>query len=183
VAGDVTTCPFPDHAFRAFGSIPFGLTTLILRRLLDDPDRPLVRADLLVQYEAARKRASVWPTTLTSLGWLPWWRLSLARHIPRLAFDPPPSVDAGLISITRRDPPLLDPPARASFVRMLDRAFRQSSQPVRRSLRSLVPARTWKRLARDRGIPVDAGPTQLDVYDWVAVFALAGPDHLPGTFR
>jgi 23S rRNA (adenine-N6)-dimethyltransferase len=170
VAGDILTCPFPDRAFRAFGNIPFGLTTPILRRLLDDPEGPLARADLLVQYEAARKRASVWPTTLVSLGWHPWWEPSLSRHISRLAFDPPPSVDAGLLSITRRDPPLLGPSNRESFVRLLGRAFRHASQPVRRSLRDVVPPRTWKRLARDRGIAIDATPTQLDAYDWVAIF-------------
>lgn len=170
VAGDIMTCPFPDRAFRAFGNIPFGLTTPILRRLLDYPGGPLERADLVAQYEAARKRASVWPTTLVSLGWLPWWELSMARHIPRLAFDPPPSVDAGLLSITRRVPPLLEPRDHDSFVRLLGRAFRHASMPVRRSLRDVVAPRAWKRLARDRGIAIEATPAQLDAYDWVVVF-------------
>ena len=39
--------------FRVVGCIPFGETTAILHRLLDDPSVPLVRADLVVQWEVA----------------------------------------------------------------------------------------------------------------------------------
>jgi len=72
VEGDIFQVPLPRAPFRAFGNVPFALTTAILRRLLDDPTAALRRADLIVQYETARKRASVWPSHALSLGWLPW---------------------------------------------------------------------------------------------------------------
>jgi hypothetical protein len=28
----------------------------------------------------------------------------------------------------------------------------------------------WKRIARDRGLPYDAHPRQLDLWDWVALY-------------
>lgn len=101
--------PLPREAWRAFGNIPFSLTTSILRRLLDDPAAGPEGADLLIQFEAARKRAAAHPGTLLSLGWGPWWELTLARRIPRLGFEPPPSVDAGLLVVRRRRPALLSP--------------------------------------------------------------------------
>jgi 23S rRNA (adenine-N6)-dimethyltransferase len=172
VHGDTLRFPPPRHAYRAFGNIPFASTTAILRRLLDNPASHLVRADLLVQYDVARKRAAVWPSGLTSLGWLPWWRPSLARRIPRLAFEPAPTVDAGMLSVARRNPALLAPDERPVFIALLHTAFRRGGSPIRRSLQSELSPSAWKHLARDRGIPAGARASDLDVFDWVALFRL-----------
>jgi 23S rRNA (adenine-N6)-dimethyltransferase len=172
VHGDALRFPPPRNTYRAFGNIPFASTTAILRGLLDNPASHLVRADLLVQYDVARKRAAVWPSSLTSLGWLPWWRPTLARRIPRLAFEPAPTVDAGMLSVVRRNPALLAPDERPAFIALLHAAFRRGGSPIRRSLRSEMPSSALKRLARDRGVPVDARASDLDVFDWVALFRL-----------
>jgi 23S rRNA (adenine-N6)-dimethyltransferase len=174
VEGDALLVPMPSRAFRAFGNIPFAVTTPILRRLLDDPGTPLVRVDLLIQLEAARKHAAVSPSTLLTLGWAPWWEFALARRIGRLGFEPPPSVDAGLLVVTRREPALLSVTDRDAYVRLVRRAFERGSWPVRRSLKDVLPPMTWKRLARERGLEVDATPRDLDVLDWVAVREAAG---------
>lgn len=110
----------PRRPFRVIGSLPFGATTAILRHLLDDPDSHLVRADLIVQWEVARKRALMPPTTLLSTTWVPWWSFELGRRIPAHHFRPVPSVDAAVLIVRRRDPAIL--PAHmagpyASFVR------------------------------------------------------------------
>ena len=171
VHGDALTVQM-EGTWRAFGNVPFAITTAILRRLLDDPVDGPDRVDLLLQFEAARKRASPDRSTLLSLGWLPWWDLSLTRRIPRLAFDPPPSVDGGMLTVIRRAAPLLDPADRDAYVAMLRRAFQHGGWPVRRSLGPALPPRSWKRLARDRGLAVDASPTSLDVWEWLGVFSL-----------
>ena len=170
VLGDALHVPLPARPYRAFGNIPFAITTPMLRRLLDDPATGLIRADLLIQLEAARKRCAVAPSSLLTLGWAPWWEFGLARRIGRRGFEPPPSVDAGLLVVTRRDPSLLPATDRAPYVRLLGRAFQRGSWPVRRSLHDVLPPRTWKRLASERGLEVDATPRDLDVFDWVAVW-------------
>ena len=175
VEGDVLRVPLPSRPFRAFGNIPFAVTTPILRRLLDDPATPLVRADLLTQLEAARKRAAIAPSTLVTLGWAPWWEFALVRRVGRLGFEPAPSVDAGLLVITRREPELLPPTGRGDYLRLVRRAFDRGSWPVRRSLKDALPPLTWKRLARERGLEVNATPRDLDVFDWVALCGVGRP--------
>jgi len=117
---DVLDYRMPRRPYRVIGSLPFGATTAILRHLFDDPGSCLVRADLIVQWEVARKRAVMPPTTMLSTTWAPWWSFEVVRRIPAAAFRPVPSVDAAVLCVTRRDPPLL--PLRmagpyASFVR------------------------------------------------------------------
>lgn len=98
---------FPTRPFRAFGSLPFGATTALMGRLFDDPDGGLVRADLVVQWEVARKRAAVPPTTLLSTAWTPWWTFELGERVPAHSFRPMPAVDAGVLTVKRRTPALL----------------------------------------------------------------------------
>lgn len=98
---------FARRPFRVFGSLPFGATTALMRRLFDNPDSALVRADLVVQLDVARKRAAVPPTTLLSTSWAPWWEFNLGQRIPANTFRPVPSVDAAVLRVTRRTPPLL----------------------------------------------------------------------------
>jgi 23S rRNA (adenine-N6)-dimethyltransferase len=180
VEGDILEVVLPETPWRAFGNLPFSISTPTLRRLLDDPTGPLVCADLLVQFEMARKRGVVGPSTAVSLGWAPWWDIALRRRIPSFAFDPPPGIDAGMLAIRRRTPALLDARDRRGFVAMLTRAFRSGGRPVRRSLSISLPPRTWKRLARDRGLDVDAHPSSLDVWDWISVFdAVRAHEHVP----
>lgn len=170
VRGDIRAFALPDEPFRVFGNIPFGGTNDLLRRLLDDVSGPLVRADLIVQFEAARKRAEPWPSTALNLSWLPWWELALARRIPRTGFDPPPSVDAAMLRITRRQPELLDAAHRPVFVDLVRAGFDRPTWPLVRGLNHLVPPLAWKRFARARGLSIDATPRHLDVWDWVALF-------------
>ena len=172
VEADILQLPLPSLPFRAFGNIPFASTTAILRHLLDDPTSSLHRADLIVQHEAARKRAAVWPSNLAALGWLPWWEFRLVRRLSASAFEPIPSVDAGVLSVTRRPGSLLRPEQRADYITLLRAGFRRADLAVHSSLRGHIPERAWKRMGRERGIAPSAKASDLDVFDWVALFSL-----------
>jgi 23S rRNA (adenine-N6)-dimethyltransferase len=121
IAGDFLSFRLPHEPFRVVGALPFGRTTDMLRRLLDDPGIAMQRADLVVQWEVARKRATVPPSTLLSTAWAPWWDLSLGPRIPASEFRPVPRVDGGLLTIRRRDPPLLLPSMARSYADFVQR--------------------------------------------------------------
>ena len=171
VEGDFLTLAPPAEPHRALGNVPFAITTPILRRLLDDPASQLRRADLIVQDGLVRKRAATRPSTLLSLRWQPWWELRAERQLPAACFDPPPRVDAAVLSVRRRRPALLHPGQAPAYRAFLETGFTRDARPVRRALG--LPPRTWKRFARGRGLPIDARPHELDVWDWAALFGLA----------
>ena len=109
VHGDFFALALPARPFRVIGSLPFARTTDVCRRLFDDPRLPLERADLIVQWEVACKRAEQPPTSLLSSAWAPWWEFRLDRRLSAAEFRPVPRTDAGVLVATRRRPALLDP--------------------------------------------------------------------------
>jgi 23S rRNA (adenine-N6)-dimethyltransferase len=120
VQSDILKFKPPSSDFRVVGNIPFGNTTDILRKFLDDPNTAPTRIDLIVQWEVALKRCHRPASTLLSTIWSPWWDTRLGQRIPSSAFKPRPKTDAGILSFIRRDPPLLPPSIAteyASFVR------------------------------------------------------------------
>lgn len=107
VHADLRTYRWPPTPYRVISNPPFGLTTALLARLLDRPSRGPVRADLVVQLEVARKRAQQPPGSLRSAAWAPWWQFALGERIDRTAFRPIPRVDAAVLTIRRREQPVL----------------------------------------------------------------------------
>jgi 23S rRNA (adenine-N6)-dimethyltransferase len=162
VQADALRLPLPAEPFRVVANLPFGRTTAFLRHLLDDPRAPLERADLIVEWGYALKRAAVWPSTLLGATWGAWWTFRIDRRLAAQCFEPKPSVDAGLLVVARRDPPLIpvcDSLAYRDFVR---RGFHGG-------LRAVAPPRQVRRVARR------AAPRDLDVHQWTALFRAAGP--------
>ena len=107
IEADLRRLRLPRTPFRVVANPPFGLTTEVLAMLLDDPARGPERADLVVQYEVAWKFARQPPSTLRGAAWAPWWEFSLGAKVDRHSFRPVPRVDAAVLTIVRRDPPVL----------------------------------------------------------------------------
>ena len=166
VAGDARRVRWPQRPFLVVANLPFGGGTDILRRLLDDGRAPLERAELVLQWEAAVKRAAVWPSTMLGVLWGARYELGVVRRLPRDAFAPPPSVDAGVLRIARREEPLVAPADWDAYRRLVGSAF-ESRAPVRR----LLPPRTAKRVAVELGLSPDARAWDLDARQWARLFS------------
>ena len=162
VEADAASVRHPREPFRVVANLPFDRTTAILRHLLDDPLVPLVRADLVVEWGVAVKRALPWPSTLNGVLWGAWYSSSVARRLPRSAFEPAPTVDAGVLVLERRANPLVPERGWRAYRVFVAAGFRHG-------LRAVAPARTLRRL-RLAGLE----PRQLDAHQWAALFASAG---------
>jgi 23S rRNA (adenine-N6)-dimethyltransferase len=164
LAGNVTVVranalrfPLPDEPFRVVANLPFGQTTAFLRHLLDDPRVPLERADLIVEWGSALKRATVWPSTLLGVTWGAWWTFRIDRRLAAQCFEPAPSVDAGVLVVARRDPPLVPVFDRLAYGEFVRHGFKGG-------LRAVASPRRVRRVARR------AAPRDLDVHQWAALF-------------
>jgi 23S rRNA (adenine-N6)-dimethyltransferase len=182
VEGDILTLPFPRAPFRAFGNIPFHTTTALLRRVLAESSR-MTRADLIVQWEVARKRTADRPTNLLNLLWGPWWSFSISRRLPAECFRPRPQVDAAMLCVIRRERPLIPRAERRRYEAAVRRAFSRPTVPLRRQLSAFVTPRQLNRIAQDLGFARDARAIDLNVHQWAGLFnrmtALCGSPKRP----
>jgi 23S rRNA (adenine-N6)-dimethyltransferase len=163
VEGDAARAPLPREPFRVVANLPFDRTNDLLRRLLDDPRTPLVRADLVVEWGVAQKRTAVWPSTVRGASWGAWYAFAVTRRLTAASFVPPPSVAAGVLRVERRCDPLVslgDARAYHAFVR----------SGFKRGLSSVVAPRLLRRLADRLGFARGAAPRDLDVHQWAALF-------------
>lgn len=111
----------PAHRHVLVGNLPFHQTTAMLRRVLHGP--AWTDAVLLVQWEVARRRAGIGGASMMTAQWWPWVDFTVHQRIPSSAFTPRPSVDAGLLVMSRRTTPLLDPVHRRRYRRFVHAVF------------------------------------------------------------
>jgi 23S rRNA (adenine-N6)-dimethyltransferase len=170
VTGDAAAHPWPEAPFSVVANLPFARSGAILAHLLRDPRLPLRRAEVIVQWEFAAKHGAVWPATLRSTYWRAWYDVAIVRRLDRTAFAPPPSVDAAVLRLTRRDRPRVPAELHESYLAFLTAAFARRS-PIRSGLRPLLSSLQVKRLAPVFGFPPDARARDLDAEQWARLFA------------
>jgi 23S rRNA (adenine-N6)-dimethyltransferase len=78
-----------------------------LAMLLDRPELGPDRVDLVVQREVASKHSRRPPSSLRTAAWSPWWEFRSGPTISRTSFRPRPNVDAAVLTVVRRDDPVL----------------------------------------------------------------------------
>jgi 16S rRNA A1518/A1519 N6-dimethyltransferase RsmA/KsgA/DIM1 with predicted DNA glycosylase/AP lyase activity len=158
IEADAVTTPLPRDPFRVVANLPFDRTGDLLQHLLDDPQTPLPRADLVDQWGVALKRGVPYPSTARSVVWGATYEAAIARRLPPCAFRPEPTVTAGVLIFRRREPPLIAPEHISAYRRFIYHSFRHG-------LRSIVPARTV--------------PRELDAHQWAELWHR----HQPGELR
>jgi len=131
VQADARTVELPREPFGVVANLPFQGTNEILRHLLDDPRVPLERADLVVEWGVAVKRALPWPSTVNGVVWGAWYSTRVSRRLPRHAFEPRPRTDAAVLVFERRAEPLVPARLGREYRRFVARGFRHGDHARR----------------------------------------------------
>jgi 23S rRNA (adenine-N6)-dimethyltransferase len=106
VEADLRTIPLPRRDFLVVASVPFSVTTALCRRLLGDPAVPLARAELIVQWGAARWLTAQRPRDAETAWWSARYQIRLVKVIDPASFAPPPRVHAAWLSVRPRAVPV-----------------------------------------------------------------------------
>ena len=165
-----------DAPHHVVSNVPFGITSPLVRHLLGQ--RAWRTAVLLLQWEVARKRAAVGGTTLLTASWWPWYEFALGGRVPSAAFRPRPSVDGGILLLTRRATALVPSRERAAYQRLVTAAFR-GDRLVPAVLDAVPAPRRW---AANEGLPDTVRARDLTAEHWVSLHRAAAPQR-PGSRR
>lgn len=170
IEGDFLRHRLPQEPHVIVGNLPFHLTTPILRRLLHD--RCWEDAVLITQWEVARRRAGVGGASMMTSQWAPYYTFGMGGRIPASAYRPRPNVDGGILTISRRDRPLVPWQERKAYAGFVHAIFtgpgNGMGQILQRDLR--LPRRKIGPLLGAAGVRRDAFPARLTPEQWATLW-------------
>ena len=177
VPADARTVPLPRRTFSVVSSIPYAISTALLRRLLTPQRTSLHRAALVVEWGFARRLTAGTPRDREAAWWAARFEMALTTRVPAAAFRPEPTVDSAHLSIRRI--PGMTPHVETVLWTLLNTAYSAGDVPAHKALAGAVggrrtraafsacavdpsvharavPARAWsdiaRLLARERGL-------------------------------
>lgn len=168
VAADFLRFRMPRSPHVIVGNLPFHLTTAMLRRILHGTG--WTDAVLLVQWEVARRRAGIGGATMMTAQWWPWFEFALSQRVSAAAFRPRPSVDGGLMTIRRREAPLVADGDRRRYQAMVHQVFTGRGHGIGQIVGRRLPRTATQQWLRDNQIRPDALPRDLTARQWAALF-------------
>jgi 23S rRNA (adenine-N6)-dimethyltransferase len=129
VQADLREVPLPRRDFLVVASVPFSITTALLRRLAGDPSVPMAGAELITAWGVARWLTAPVPRDAETAWWTARYQMRIAGRVPAASFAPPPRISAAHLSIRPR--PLAASPEGQRLLRLLLRsAYRWPDAPV-----------------------------------------------------
>lgn len=167
VQTDMLRFQFPDGPCDVVSNVPYAITTAVLRRLFSHGDWHT--AVLMVQWEVARKRSG--PSLLTA-SWWPWYDLVLVRRVAASSFRPVPSVDSGILRISRRADPMLPYRHRRSYQHFVEGVFTGRGGGLAGILSRRLPRARVRQWMREHGVDPTALPRDLTARQWVSLYRL-----------
>lgn len=177
VHGDLRTVRLPRRAFAVVASIPFAVTTPLLRRLLTPESGGFSRAELVVEWGLAKRLTAALPRDLESAWWSCRFALTLRRRVPAGCFTPAPRVDAAHLGVHRRAD--VDRRVAAILWSLLSAAYERPRIPARMSLHRVAPRRLTHRLLGESPAPEIAAATWLSLAKTLAADRSVVPPRLP----
>lgn len=143
---DIRAFPLPRKDFLVVASIPYALSTDVLRRLLNPWTTRLRRAALLVEWGFAKRLTTPVPRNRELAWWAARFDIDLVRRVPAHSFSPPPRVASAHLLIQRRKG--LDRSADDVLWTMLGLAYRAPHRPARAVANAVTGGRPHRTLVR-----------------------------------
>ena len=157
-----------DSVYRVVANIPYQITSILLRRFLEQGPAP-DRLVLTVQRELAERVVSPpGEMSLLALGVQMYGAPSIYGQIPAGAFFPPPQVDSSILRVDVHRVPIVPPHLVGTIFHLAKAGFSQRRKKLRNALAAglnLPPAETERFLA-GAGIDPAARAETLSVKDW-----------------
>ena len=172
VLDDIRRFRLPREPYAFVSNVPFSLTAELMRWLLNS-QRPPESAWLILERDAALHWSGVGRSSVVAVCAAVDWDIDIALALRRSDFTPRPSVDAALLSLRRRETPLVRQRDRVAFERFVKRGFAGGRQSAGRNLNGTIGYEAFRRVAREEVFAIDARPSELAARDWVALFGSA----------
>ena len=155
-------------SFSIVANIPYHITSLLIRRVLEDFESVKVIV-FTIQYEVAMRIIAQPPDmSLLALSVQVYGEPEFISRIPAGAFYPSPKVDSAILRIRPYSHPLIHPSHLNTFFRLANSGFNQKRKTLRNSLSAGlgIPKTQIEQLLLDQGIDPNRRAQTLDIEEW-----------------
>lgn len=170
VHGDFRKLRLPPGPFCVVANIPFSITTAILERLLGTAGAGFQRGAFIMEKGAAIRFASAKPTEPRLIAWRMNYHIEIRQTVPRTHFAPPPRVDGAMVSVARREQPLLPVGQYSRFCAFAGYMLRHANGPLHVPLGAVFTAAQMKKALKEAGVDRAQLVSELDVRQWSMLF-------------
>jgi len=159
---------------KIIGNLPYAISGPFLARVWEER-RLFSRASFLIQREVA-ERIAAGPGTKEfaplSIMLQVYFDVKILFRVARGSFVPPPKVDSAVVSLVRRETPLISVADETGFRKFLGGAFAQRRKTLLNNLAALgVPAEKGQDALSSLGLAKTIRSEQVAITAWAALFA------------
>lgn len=172
---DLRKLSLPHRPFQVVASIPYALSTFLLRRLLGPRNTPLQKADLVVEWGFARRITGPHPRDLDTAWWAARFDLRIQQRIPAKLFAPAPRVDSAHVTVRAREGSRCARTQRALWGLLATTYVSKGGLPLRSVLAELINGKRAHRLGK--GFPANADDLTPD--DWAELASKLAAEDVP----
>ncbi|HEX6356583.1 rRNA adenine N(6)-methyltransferase family protein [Actinophytocola sp.] len=165
---DLRTVRLPRRSFSVVASIPFAVSTPLLRRLLTPVGGGFSRAELVVEWGLAKRLTAAYARDLESAWWSSRFTLTVRRRVPARCFSPAPRVDAAHLAVRPRSD--VDRRTAAVLWALLSAAYDRPRDRARTALNGLAPRRLTHRLLGEKPAP------EIHIGQWLTMARILSAD-------
>ena len=169
---------FGAEPYKLVANLPYYITSLILRYLLESANPPRVLVVMVQREVAERLVAGPGQMSLLALSVQFYGVPQIVTYVPATAFYPPPRVDSAVVRVDLHPAPLLDAATRELFFEMIHAGFAEKRKQLHNSLtRHLdTPHETIERWLADAAIDPMRRPQTLSLEEWLRLTRIAAAE-------
>lgn len=148
--------------YKVFSSIPFSITTAIVRKLTETKNPP-AEAWLILEKGAALRFTGAPRESLRSLMLKPFFETEIMFRFRREDFHPKPACDVVMLHLRRKAEPEVPVGLRRDFERFVQAALSGS-------LYRLLSKKQVSRALKEAGLPSEVVPEEMRYIQWLCLF-------------
>jgi 16S rRNA (adenine1518-N6/adenine1519-N6)-dimethyltransferase len=156
------------HAYKVVANIPYYITSILLRHLLESKPQPSQMIVTVQRDVAKRICAAPGEMNLLALSVQVYGSPHIAGEIPSASFYPPPEVDSSIVAIPMFAQPMLPEPHLKLLFRLAKAGFSQKRKTLRNSLSAglRISTRDAGELLEKSGIDPMRRAETLSLLEW-----------------
>lgn len=167
---DILKINLPKKKYVVVASIPYAITTPIMKMLLNHPSGAFDRGVIIMEKGAGKRFTATFIRNAYVLVWRMWFDLTYMKDISRDCFSPPPKVDSAMIKITRKNQPLIENKHYMAFLGLAQYALKQPKASMEMVFKGVFTAQQMKHLKRNLGVKSSTMIGTLTEEEWKVVF-------------